>query len=101
MAGTRDLQRQRPGVRRHRLLALAVAGVRLLCAVAHRRGRAQGGGQRSLQHALNAPFGQLLEQAMLPKDVSRVGIIFEQCVYQGFVFGVYTGHRILLHVCPH
>jgi hypothetical protein len=38
---------------------------------------------------------------MLPKDVSRVGIIFEQFVYQGFMFGVYTGHRVLLHVCPH
>src|SRR4029453_16832440 len=101
IAVTRDRQLQRPGVRLHRLLALAVARVLLLSRMAHLRGIAQVGGRLSLQHALNYPFGQLLEQPLLPKDVSRVGIIFEQFVYQGFLFGVYTGHRVLLHVCPH
>jgi len=74
------LQVQRPSVRLHGLLALAVAGVRLLGAVAHVGSIAQVGGQLGFQHALHHPFGQLLEQPMLSKDVARVGIIFEQFV---------------------
>jgi hypothetical protein len=62
-------------------------------------GRAQGGSQFGFQHALHHPVGQRLEQAMLPKDVARVGIVWEQFVSQGFGCGVHTGHRVLLHVC--
>ena len=77
-------------------MALAVAGVLLLSPLAPVRGIAQVGGQFSFQHPLDHPFGQLLQQPMLSEDVLRVRLVFEQCVYQGFVFGVYTGHLVLL-----
>jgi hypothetical protein len=61
VAIARHLQVQRPGVRLHGLLALAVAGVRLLGAVAHVGGIAQVGGQFGFQHPLDDPLGQALQ----------------------------------------
>jgi hypothetical protein len=61
VAITRDHQVQWPGVRLHRLLALAVAGVLLLRPVAHMRGIPQVGGQLGFQHPLDHPFGQTFQ----------------------------------------
>jgi hypothetical protein len=66
--------------------------------VAHVGGRTQGGGQLGFQHPLDHPLGQLLHQAVLPKDVSRVGRVFEAFISQGFLFGMHTGYLPLLLV---
>ena len=48
--------------------------------MAHMRGIAQVGGQLGFQDPLDHPFGQLLQQAMLPEDVLRAVIVFEQFI---------------------
>jgi hypothetical protein len=58
VAVARDDQGQWAGVRLHRLLALAVAGILLFGAVAHMRGIAQVGGQLGFQHPLDYPLRQ-------------------------------------------
>ena len=68
------------GVRLHRLPALTIAGVLLLGPVAYMRGVAQVGGQLGFQHPLDHPLRQLFQQAMLPEDVLRAGIVFKQFI---------------------
>src|ERR1043166_1961020 len=65
------------GGRLDRLLARAVAGVLVLCPIADMGGIAQVSGQLGFQDPLDYPFGQLLQQAMLSKDILRAGIVFE------------------------
>jgi hypothetical protein len=85
-----------PRGRLHALLPRAVVGVALRTAMTHMRGRAPVGGQLRVQGALHQPFRQVFESPMLPEEILRRGIIREQCVSQGFLRGVYTGHLVLL-----
>jgi len=63
-----------------RFLAFAIAAVPRITPVAGMGRIPEVVGQFSLQRTLNEPFRQLPEQAVLPEDILRVGVIFQEFV---------------------
>jgi hypothetical protein len=62
------------------LLALAITAIGPIVRLAYIQSGASVFGQLCREGALDHPFGELLQQAMLPQDILWVGIIFEEFI---------------------